>query len=496
MAALIGVASQVVGEVNGLYSASFGADRLDFLSAALGASGSYGGESVSFVQQDTAEAGISKVDVTTMDGSNEVLFSFYYATITNAVSDGGDGSVEFQAFSSLADAGGSPFFALTVNPDSTYTFDMLSNEMIATTTVSGEDFEAFGLIGEVTIDDLSLTIRGSDDINASDNGIGVSNPQISSGEWMLLDFLNKQTYVSFTLQQWTGSATAAVLMLTLGGMAFDFNTAVAGDQNLSVPKGGERITVIVDVDLAGTWNYDAATKTYTLYTDTEFDDLRLNYVSGTPNFNINHITYDQTVTVEDLALNFNLAVTDADGDTVALDDELTITMLDPDEVVSAAADGVDADIGVVLSSRGEADPLIGGEGDDILIGGDSGDLLSGGAGAGVFKWVAGNTGTDTVTDFVIHHNAGGDQLDLSELLVGASGSAENIGNLLSYIDISVSGSDTLVRVSSTAVADPTVAPEQTIVLDNVDLYASYGVGNENDLVLSMLGDGTLKIDTV
>lgn len=330
MAALIGVASQVVGEVNGLYSASLGADGLDFLSASLGASGSYGGESVSFVRQDTAETGISKVDVMATDGSSEVLFSFYYATITNAVSDGGDGSVEFQAFSSLADAGGSPFFTLTVNPDSTYAFD------------------------------------------------------------------------------------------------------------------------------------------------------------------INHITYDQTITVEDLALNFNLSVTNADGDTVALADGLTITMLDPDIAVSADADGVDANNGRVVGS-GEADTLIGGEGDDILIGGGSGYLLSSGAGADVFKWVAGNTGTDTVTDFVIHHNSGGDQLDLSELLVGASGSADNIGNLLSYIDISVSGSDTLVKVSSTAVADPAVAPEQTIVLDNVDLYASYGTGDASELVLSMLGDGTLKI---
>jgi Ca2+-binding RTX toxin-like protein len=157
---------------------------------------------------------------------------------------------------------------------------------------------------------------------------------------------------------------------------------------------------------------------------------------------------------------------------------------------------VDANDGVVLVGNGEADTLIGGDGDDILIGGDSGDLLSGGDGADVFKWLAGDSGTDTVTDFVIHHNAGGDQLDLSELLVGASGSADDIGNLLSYIDISVSGSDTLVKVSSTAVADPAAAPEQTIVLDNVDLYASYGVGSETDLVLGMLGDGTLKIDTV
>jgi hypothetical protein len=93
-------------------------------------------------------------------------------------------------------------------------------------------------------------------------------------------------------------------------------------------------------------------------------------------------------------------------------------------------------------------------------------------------------------------NSGGDQLDLSELLVGESGEAGDLGNLLNYIDISTAGFDTVLKVSSTAVADPAAAAEQTIVLQNVDLYASYGVGNEADLMLSMLGDGTLKVDTV
>jgi Ca2+-binding RTX toxin-like protein len=275
-------------------------------------------------------------------------------------------------------------------------------------------------------------------------------------------------------------------------------------QNLSVQKGSERITVIVDADQAGTWNFDALSNTYFIYVGTGFNELQLDYVSGSPNFNINNITYDQTITVEDLALNFDLAATDGDGDTTLLDDELTITMLDPDAVVSASVDGTDADSGVVLVGNGEMDTLIGGAGDDILIGendddlligGLGDDLMSGGAGSDIFRWQAGENGTDTITDFVAGFNSGGDQLDLSELLVGESGEAGDLGNLLSYIDISTAGFDTVLKVSSTAVADPAAAAEQTIVLQNVDLYASYGVGNEADLMLSMLGDGTLKVDT-
>ncbi|MNG06995.1 hypothetical protein D3C84_902780 [compost metagenome] len=132
----------------------------------------------------------------------------------------------------------------------------------------------------------------------------------------------------------------------------------------------------------------------------------------------------------------------------------------------------------------------------MLIGGLGDDNLSGGLGSDIFKWQPGDSGTDTVTDFVAGFNSGGDQLDLSELLVGENGEAGDLGNLLSYIDVSTVGLDTVIKVSSTAVADPAAAPEQTIVLENVDLYTSYGVGNEADLMLSMLGDGTLKVDTV
>ncbi|HEX5843313.1 MAG TPA: type I secretion C-terminal target domain-containing protein, partial [Pseudomonas sp.] len=432
---------------NGLYNASFGADGLDFLSVALGEGGTYGGESVSFVQSDTAEPGTFKVDVT--NGANEVLFSFYYTTTTNAVSDGGDGSVEFHAFSSLTDPAGSPFFELTINPDGTYTFEMISNEVISSTTVNGEDFSAFGPIGEVSTDDLSLTIRGSDNVNASDQGIGVKTPKIDAGEWLEMDFAKSQTLVSFTLQQWTGGAAVALLAISFDGDLFDFNTAVAGDQSLSTLKGTERITVIVDADLAGTWAYNAGTKTYTIYVDSEFTELRLTHEGGN-GFNINDITYDQITTIEDLTLNFELAVTDGDGDMSVLDDELTVTMLDPEAVISATEDGVDADNGVVLVGNGSSDTLIGGEGDDILIGELDNDNLTGNGGADTFVFAeAGVDHADVITDYSF---ADGDKIDLGALLDANFGVVsstvtdfvqitEVVGGATLQVDVDGSGGD-------------------------------------------------------
>ncbi|MFG0382940.1 VWA domain-containing protein, partial [Pseudomonas sp. zbq_18] len=153
------------------------------------------------------------------------------------------------------------------------------------------------------------------------------------------------------------------------------------------------------------------------------------------------------------------------------------------------------------------DWIFGQEGNDIIIGGKGNDLMSGGSGKDTFIWQAGDAGgsTDTILNFIHNYNgnANGDSLDLSQLLSGEN-TTGGIGNLLNFLDISlasVSGGaalDTVIKVSETSVADPSVSNELTIVLQDVNLYASYGhaVGNESALIQSMLGDGTLKVDTV
>ena len=96
-------------------------------------------------------------------------------------------------------------------------------------------------------------------------------------------------------------------------------------------------------------------------------------------------------------------------------------------------------------------------------------------------------------------NAQGDRLDLSQLLTGEHGQAGDIGNLLSFIDISTANLgggvalDTVIKVSDTAAGDPATSTEQTIVLQDVNLVALYG-GTESGTILGMLGDGTLKVD--
>ena len=154
----------------------------------------------------------------------------------------------------------------------------------------------------------------------------------------------------------------------------------------------------------------------------------------------------------------------------------------------------------ILSGLAGDDTLVGNGGADVLIGGAGNDTMSGGAGEDVFLWNSSDTGTDTILGFTNNYNGNinGDQLNLSQLLMGETTSG-GIGNLLSFLDISTinlgggAALDTVIKISTTAAATPETSTEQTIVLQDVNLFATYG-GTEANVILGMLNDGSLKVD--
>jgi hypothetical protein len=172
----------------------------------------------------------------------------------------------------------------------------------------------------------------------------------------------------------------------------------------------------------------------------------------------------------------------------------------------------------VLSGLLGDDTIYGGGGNDLLIGGRGNDTMSGGSasnsdGKDTFLWQNGdaNGGIDTLLNFTRNFNGvgNGDRLDLSELLINEQGSAGNIGNLLSYLQITssvlsgVGGAslDTTIKVS-TAGTGNFDNPNQTIVLEDINLLGNssaggYGAGGDTgSVILAMLNDGTLHVDAV
>ena len=158
------------------------------------------------------------------------------------------------------------------------------------------------------------------------------------------------------------------------------------------------------------------------------------------------------------------------------------------------------------------DTISGGDGRDLIIGGQGADALTGGLGADIFRWelndggTAGVPVTDTITDFnTSTRAAGGDVLDLRDLLVGeTAGTLLGQDNLANYLHFEKSGADTIVHISTTggfasdshAVGAPsgivTGAEDQRIVLSGIDMIGSYTT--DQQVIQDLLTKGKLNTD--
>jgi hypothetical protein len=177
-----------------------------------------------------------------------------------------------------------------------------------------------------------------------------------------------------------------------------------------------------------------------------------------------------------------------------------------------------------------SDTLTGGAGIDVLVGGKGWDTLIGGAGSDTFRWVladggvgagraenpAGSTtaqfnGTtsngsraqDVISDYSgATVAAGGDVLDLRDLLVGElKGAGNTVGNLEQFIDINVTGGTTSIRISTTGGFTGgtynSSVEDQRIVLQGVDIRSALGLGGaatEAQILVDLLTKNKLIVD--
>ncbi|AMD00697.1 DUF5801 repeats-in-toxin domain-containing protein [Halomonas chromatireducens] len=477
----------------GQYQADFGGDGLDYLSAVLAGTGSFDGQSITFIEGEPDSNGFVKVDAIS-NGSS--LFNFYLVTTTNPVSEGGDGGTKLLAFTNPDSPDTSLFFSLEINPDGTYAFTLYSNDLATTATVSGKAFSAFGPTGSVTTEDETLVISGSDNINASDNGIGVKQPTISGDDWMQLDFNTEQKFVNFDFVQWGGSGPANI-KLSFDGVEFEGGV-------LPVARNSSGLTVVFDSDKAGTW--EVVDSEYFVYVGDTFETMRIDHEGGS-RFGINDITYDLAFEVDDLIFDFELSVFDADGDSDTLEDLLSIALIgEGGELSTDTIAGIDGDEGVVLVGGDGDDTLIGGDGDDILIGGAGDDILTGGAGADTFVWNLNDGGTsdspaiDTVTDFTPGEfgvNEEADRLNLSDLLIGEEEEGADISN---FILAEGDENETTLYISSQGNLDGNKYNADQIIKLEGKSFDSWRDGddqpfaNGDDLIKHLIETGQLHID--
>jgi len=145
------------------------------------------------------------------------------------------------------------------------------------------------------------------------------------------------------------------------------------------------------------------------------------------------------------------------------------------------------------------DGLDGGAGIDLLIGGRGNDILIGGADSDVFRWEFGDQGTAAApaTDVIVDFNAtatvgaGGDVLDLRDLLQGEFHDGSDLGNLEQYLQIETASDHTLIRINPLGDGS---APTQQVILDGVDLSAGGLHAGTAQILENLIQQGRLLVD--
>ena len=154
-------------------------------------------------------------------------------------------------------------------------------------------------------------------------------------------------------------------------------------------------------------------------------------------------------------------------------------------VVSNGSDGSD-----ILVGGESIDTLDGGDGGDLLLGGNSGDSLTGGKGNDTmvgglgndtFKWQAGETGTDTITDW----GTGTDILDLSDLLQN-----ETTATLDDFLNFSYATNNTTLTIDVDGSGNDS---DQVIVFESVDLITSSNL-TDLTIITNLLNSSQLITD--
>ena len=145
-------------------------------------------------------------------------------------------------------------------------------------------------------------------------------------------------------------------------------------------------------------------------------------------------------------------------------------------------------VGIDSTLRGTAEnnTITGTDGHDEIIGGGGNDTMTGGDNSDFFVWRAedvgidGSPAIDTITDFSTLRN--GDVLDLRDLLPDDASD-----HLSDYLSFSVADGDTTIDISTEA-GGPVV---QQIVLQDVDLSATYGTIDTTTLINNLTDNGNM-----
>jgi large repetitive protein len=324
------------------------------------------------------------------------------------------------------------------------------DDLVLTFNTGSETFTAV-ITGENYLDGTSTTI------NTNNKYIGAANNLMNPGERVTIDFASGGTAVAamqISFFNFDSSSKSAPDELTIYGTTIDGSIFSYYITNASLSADGKYTILAPQGALIKELIFEAGSQS----------SFKLGIES------VSALQYNG----EDAELNITYQLSDADGDSAT--GTISLTLSSSDAVIGTSGDDV----------------LIGTGFNDLILGGADDDVMTGGLGADVFKWSLADAGTtsdpaqDIITDFdTAAPSAGGDILDLRDLLIGESADAESLDH---YLHFEKSGTDTIIHISSTGAfsggfsAGQTV---QTVTLQGVDLV---GPGNNDQQIIQSLLD--------
>jgi len=337
---------------------------------------------------------------------------------------------------------------------------------------SGNYVDTYTFITHSTVDYFELTTSGSD------------------GTYVVQNMTLSRTVsddITFTRTQADGSETTEVIELDLNYE--DADTIVDVTDDLPAVDNS-----LIEGDIFTDENSSIAIDVLSNDSDDDNNEISITEIQGQ---SVTEGGDAVDVTVSDIVVgrgklvdgeivftpSEELGVTLNDGDSQTFNLEYTIS--DGSQTGTAEAtvrvEGVDS---IIVGTDGN-DTLIGGDGDDMLTGGLGNDLLTGGDGGDTYIWdfdSSANNNVDTITDFDIK---GEDVLDLSELIVDATGDT-----LDSYLNFSVETDNEGATNTTIEIVNDEVT--QYIVLDDVDLVTEYD-NNDATIINGLISDGALIV---
>jgi hypothetical protein len=294
------------------------------------------------------------------------------------------------------------FFEITVNPDGTYAFDLITPTTLSAPVPSGSllsgitggsGLESFTFTADKFNGAFALVLTGTDSrsnnnpdtltISATELGINGNSIQEQFDETLKLDVI-----------QQPGFETATVTSLAIG-VASTGSLQIGDDFSITVHyTTGSDVTYLEDYDGSGTLDFDIDSTRVVDYITFQADTANTNFkITGIS------LEYTQPIDPSDQDLNFTVSGVDGDGDVAT--DEFTVTLIAGTSGNDIIQTGNSAD---TVSGGAGADAMSTGGGNDILIY-DSADLP--GTATTVYN---GGAGTDT-----IRFEAAGQSLDLTAL---------------------------------------------------------------------------------